>query len=79
MTFCRRTQKLATGHPTDGPRAELCAPSQRVRLSPVPSDPNCVERAAIYVGVAELLEPDAVRQLKTTLNASRSWPQAIAW
>ena len=47
-------QRNDDGDPDDGPRAESCAPRQRVRLSPIPDDPNCVERAAIYVGVAEL-------------------------
>lgn len=61
-------QRNDDGDPSDGPRAEACTPSQRVRLSPVPADPNCVERAAIFVGVAELLDPEPVRQLKTTMT-----------
>jgi len=61
-------QRDDNGDPTDGPRAEACAPSQRVRLSPIPLDPNCVERAAIFVGVAELLDPEMVRQLKTAMT-----------
>jgi len=58
-------QRDDTGDPTDGPRAAACQPTQRVRLSPIPPDPNCVERAAIYAGVAELIDPGPVRQLRT--------------
>jgi len=58
-------QRNDDGDPDDGPRAEACTPTQRVRLAPIPPDPNCVERAAIYIGVAQLLDPEAVRQLKT--------------
>jgi hypothetical protein len=61
-------QRDDTGDPADGPREDACAPSQRVRLSPIPPDPNCVERAAIYVGVAELIDPEPVRQLKTAMT-----------
>lgn len=63
-------QRNDEGDPSDGPRAEACTPSQRVRLSPIPPDPNCVERAAIFVGVAELLDPEPVRQLKTTMTTA---------
>jgi hypothetical protein len=62
-------QRDDTGDPADGPRADACAPSQRIRLSPVPPDPNCVERAAIFLGVAELLDPQPVRQLKTAMTS----------
>jgi hypothetical protein len=51
------------GDPKDGPKVEACAPPQRLRL-PAP-DPNCVERAALYVAVAELIDPEPVRQLAT--------------
>lgn len=47
----------------DGPKVRACAPAQRLRL-PAP-DPNCVERAALYLGVAELIDPQPVRQLAT--------------
>ena len=51
------------GAPSDGPKVEACEPVQRLRI-PAP-DPNCVERAALYLGVAELLDPWPVRQLAT--------------
>ncbi|HEU4733441.1 MAG TPA: hypothetical protein VFT22_36360 [Kofleriaceae bacterium] len=51
------------GAPDDGPKVEACEPVQRVRI-PAP-DPNCVERAALYLGVAELIDPQPVRQLAT--------------
>jgi len=51
------------GTPGDGPKVEACEPVQRLRI-PAP-DPNCVERAALYLGVAELIDPYPVRQLAT--------------
>jgi hypothetical protein len=51
------------GTPGDGPKVEACQPVQRLRI-PAP-DPNCVERAALYLGVAELIDPHPVRQLAT--------------
>ncbi len=51
------------GAPGDGPKVEACQPVQRLRI-PAP-DPNCVERAALYLGVAELIDPYPVRQLAT--------------
>jgi hypothetical protein len=66
----RLPQRDDNGDPTDGPREDACTPSQRVRLSPLPPDPNCVERAAIYVGVAELIDPRPVRQLRTVMTAA---------
>jgi hypothetical protein len=56
-------QRDDAGEPGDGPKVEVCRPPQRLRL-PAP-DPNCVERAALYLGVAELLEPEPVRRLAT--------------
>lgn len=47
----------------DGPRVESCDPPQRLRI-PAP-DPNCVERASLYVAVAELIDPKPFRQLAT--------------
>lgn len=58
-------QRDDEGDPNDGPRTDACTPSQRVRLSPIPPNPNCFERSGIFVGVAELLDPEPVRQLKT--------------
>ena len=51
------------GTPGDGPKVTACEPVQRLRI-PAP-DPNCVERAALYLGVAELIDPHPVRQLAT--------------
>lgn len=51
------------GAPGDGPKVEACQPVQRLRV-PAP-DPNCVERAALYLGVAELIDPYPIRQLAT--------------
>ncbi len=56
-------QRDDTGEQGDGPKVDACEPPQRLRI-PAP-DPNCVERAALYVAVAELIEPQAVRQLAT--------------
>jgi hypothetical protein len=56
-------QRDDDGVPSDGPKVEACEPMQRLRI-PAP-DPNCVERAALYLGVAELLDPWPVRQLAT--------------
>ena len=47
----------------DGPKVEACEPPQRLRIPA--ADPNCVERAALYVAVAELIDPKPVRQLAT--------------
>jgi len=56
-------QRDDLGRPNDGPKVEACSPPQRLRIAPV--DPNCVERAALYLGVAELIDPHPVRQLAT--------------
>lgn len=56
-------QRDDEGEPKDGPRVEGCDPPQRLRI-PAP-DPNCVERSALYIAVAELLDPGPVRQLAT--------------
>jgi hypothetical protein len=47
----------------DGPKVEACRPAQRLRIPA--ADPNCVERAALYVAVAEIIDPGPVRQLAT--------------
>jgi hypothetical protein len=47
----------------DGPKVEACEPPQRLRVPA--DDPNCVERAAMYVAIAELIDPKPVRQLAT--------------
>ncbi len=56
-------QRDDEGIPGDGPKVEACEPPQRLRI-PAP-DPNCFERAALYLGVAELIDPWPVRQLAT--------------
>src|SRR5690349_20944445 len=56
-------QRDDDGIPSDGPKVEACEPMQRLRI-PAP-DPNCVERAALYLGVSELIDPWPVRQLAT--------------
>jgi hypothetical protein len=56
-------QRDDEGMPDDGPKVVVCEPWQRLRL-PAP-DPNCVERAALYVAVAELVDPWPVRRLAT--------------
>jgi hypothetical protein len=56
-------QRDDDGAKYDGPKVETCKPPQRLRI-PAP-DPNCVERAALYLAVAELIEPKPFRQLAT--------------
>lgn len=56
-------QRDDTGVPDDGPRVDACAPPQRLRL-PAP-DPNCIERATLFVILAELLDPRPARRLAT--------------
>jgi len=56
-------QRDDDGDPKDGPKAESCDPPQRLRI-PAP-DPNCVERSALYLAVAELIDPAPSRQLAT--------------
>jgi hypothetical protein len=56
-------QRDDEGKRGDGPKVDACEPPQRLRI-PAP-DPNCVERAALFIGVAELIDPEPVRQLAT--------------
>ena len=56
-------QRDDDGDATDGPKVETCEPPQRLRI-PAP-DPNCLERSALFVAVAELIDPQPVRQLAT--------------
>lgn len=55
-------QRDDTGDDTDGPRV-ACDVSQRARL--LADDPNCVERAILYIAAAELIDPGPTRQLAT--------------
>lgn len=56
-------QRDDLGKTGDGPKVASCSPPQRLRIAP--ADPNCVERAALYVAAAELIDPEPVRQLAT--------------
>lgn len=56
-------QRDDVGAPDDGPKARACSPWQRLRLPAW--DPNCVERAALYLALAELLDPEPRRWLDT--------------
>jgi hypothetical protein len=56
-------QRDDDGERRDGPKVEACEPPQRLRIPA--DDPNCVERAALYVAVAEFIDPRATRQLAT--------------
>ena len=56
-------QRDDDGERRDGPKVEACEPPQRLRIPA--EDPNCVERAALYVAVAEFIDPHATRQLAT--------------
>jgi hypothetical protein len=55
-------QRDDEGDPKDGPRV-ACDVSQRARVPA--GDPNCVERALLYLVVAEHIDPRPVRQLIT--------------
>jgi hypothetical protein len=56
-------QRDDTGLPCDGPKVEACRPPQRLRVPA--DDPNCVERSALFMGAAELIDPEPVRRLAT--------------
>jgi hypothetical protein len=56
-------QRDDEGEPSDVPKVDACSPPQRLRIAP--PDPNCVERAALYLAVAERIDPAAVRRLAT--------------
>lgn len=56
-------QRDDLGDPDDGPKVHACAPPQRVRIGA--PDPNCVERAALFLGIEELNHPEHTRQLAT--------------
>ena len=56
-------QRDDVGAPGDGPKVKACSPPQRLRIAP--TDPNCVERAALYLGAAELIDPRPTRALTT--------------
>jgi len=56
-------QRDDVGAKHDGPKVGACAPPQRLRIPA--DDPNCFERAALYIAIAELIDPAPVRQLAT--------------
>ena len=56
-------QRDDKGEPEDGPTVRACTPHQRLRIPA--DDPNCVERAALYIAVGELIDPMPVRRLRT--------------
>jgi hypothetical protein len=56
-------QRDDEGETTDGPKVEECKPPQRLRIPA--EDPNCVERAALYLAVGEMIDPKPLRQLAT--------------
>jgi hypothetical protein len=56
-------QRDDVGDPADGPRVHACSPPQRLRLDA--DDPNCVERAALFLAVEEINDPQHTRQLAT--------------
>jgi hypothetical protein len=67
-------QRDDEGDPTDGPKADACMPPQRLRI-PAP-DPNCLERGALLLAAAELIDPVPVRRLATvdTPNGRHTFP-----
>lgn len=56
-------QRDDLGKRGDGPTVDECVPHQRLRIPA--DDPNCVERAALYLAVAELIDPGPIRRLRT--------------
>ena len=56
-------QRDDDGLKNDGPKVDECKPPQRLRIPA--ENPNCVERASLYVAVAELIDPEPTRQLAT--------------
>lgn len=56
-------QRDDVGALSDGPKVDACAPPQRLRLPA--TDPNCVERAALYLALGEFLAPELPRRLAT--------------
>jgi hypothetical protein len=56
-------QRDDQGMPCDGPKVQACRPPQRLRIPA--DDPNCVERASLFLGAAELIDPRPVRRLAT--------------
>ena len=56
-------QRDDDGERGDGPKVDECKPPQRLRIPA--ENPNCVERAALYLAVGEMIDPRPARQLAT--------------
>jgi hypothetical protein len=67
-------QRDDEGVPGDGPKVVACRPPQRLRFDA--SDPNCFERAARFIGAAELIDAGPVYRLATleTPNGLHTFP-----
>ena len=67
-------QRDDEGTPCDGPKVAACRPPQRLRFDAL--DPNCFERAARWMGAAELIAPEPVYRLATveTPNGLHTYP-----
>ncbi|MFT3697700.1 MAG: hypothetical protein QM831_31465 [Kofleriaceae bacterium] len=63
-------QRDDDGDPEDGPKIDACAPPQRLRV-PAP-DPNCVERSALYLAVAEIIDPETDTPARDTRYTDRT-------
>lgn len=61
-------QRDDRGDVLDGPRVNACRPTQRLRFDAL--EPNCVERAVLYLTVAELIDPGPRRWLDTMRTSS---------
>ena len=48
-------QRDDDGEKGDGPKVDECKPPQRLRIPA--EDPNCVERSALFLAVAEFIDP----------------------
>ena len=56
-------QRDDLGDPLARPRVDACSPPQRVRIGP--PDPNCVERAALFMLIEDVNRPEHTYQLAT--------------
>ncbi|MGN6109130.1 MAG: hypothetical protein ACTHU0_28750 [Kofleriaceae bacterium] len=67
-------QRDDDGSPDEGPKVIACRPPQRLQLDSL--SPNCFERAARFVGAADLIEPERVYRLATasTPNGLHTFP-----
>lgn len=69
-----RSHHPDNGDPSEGPKVTTCHPVQRLRKNP--DEGNCVEFAAWYTAVAEMIDPRPVRRLATanTPNGLHTFP-----